>query len=321
MRHRLIPGARQRRNAELFHSIATLLEAGLSPRASLAQPGVRRLLTGREREAVDRVLSQGRGLAEAFAEAGFGAAIVARLGASETAGRPAAGLRALATEASRDVEALHRLLSRLAYPLFVLHAAALVRGIQSGLLTGEPRRGLTAALTMALAFDVPLLTVAWIARSALRGGACAKAALSMPGVRKLLLDTMRLPFLRALADLHDSGVPLDRAVVAAAQPAPATFREPLDTVAGAVRRGEPLVPALEATGLFDETTLTILEPAETTGTLSEGLARAAVLTEQRLDTELSVASRIPGAICYAAAAGVVLWMGLQAYRIPLPSGF
>jgi type II secretory pathway component PulF len=317
-----LPGSRRVRDARLFASAASLLDAGLQPRSVFTQPGVRRALSSEASGALDRVLARGGAVADALAAAGFESVTVARVRASEMAGRLSAGLRALAAEAERAAAAIRRALSRLIYPIFVLHVAALTRGITNGLFTGNDARGLVAILELAVPVDAALALGFWCVNSAMRGGRAAGYAVKIPFARGLLLDARLLPFLRTLADLHDSGVPLDRAVALAVEDAPAFFRDPLDIAVRSVRAGEPLVPALARTGVVDETTITILQPAEISGTLTDGLTQAANVVEVRLDERVRIASRIPGSLCYGFAVLVVLWTLLHFYTLPNPpSGF
>ncbi|HKD99793.1 MAG TPA: type II secretion system F family protein, partial [Planctomycetota bacterium] len=129
----------------------------------------------------------------------------------------------------------------------------------------------------------------------------------VPFLGAALRDRAASTFLRSLLDLHQAGVPIDRAVETAAGSCAAPFGPSLAAAAEDVRRGEPLVPALARTGSLDATTLAILGPAESTGTLLDGLGRAATLTETRLERTLTSASAGPGALLYALAVILVAW--------------
>jgi hypothetical protein len=118
-------------------------------------------LSSAESGALDGVLARGGAVADALAAAGFESVTVARVRASEMAGRLSAGLRALAAEAERAAAAIRRALSRLIYPIFVLHVAALTRGITNGLFTGNDARGIFAILELAVPVDVALALAFW----------------------------------------------------------------------------------------------------------------------------------------------------------------
>jgi type II secretory pathway component PulF len=173
--------------------------------------------------------------------------------------------------------------------------------------------GLVAALWVAVPVDAALAAVALFFYYSGRGGTATVAAMRIPGIARLLRDASLVPFLWTLADLYESGVPIDQAVSGAARVSGVYYRAELEEVARAARAGRALVPELARTTLVDETTLAILQPAEVTGTLSDALVRAATLAEQRLASGLAVACRAPGAILYAVAVLIVATMVFKFY--------
>jgi type II secretory pathway component PulF len=319
----LLPGERELRTARVLETMAGLLDAGLSPRVALDQEGLRRAMGAGPHAAAKQVLERGASLAEALAAAGLRARDASRVRASEAAGRTAEGLRRIAEERTRAVAMLRLTLGKLLYPVFIVHFAALARAITAGLFLGNNVAGLRAALALALPIDAGLLALALAVRNAASGGRCAQWGLKVPLLAALLRDGALAPFLWSLRDFHDSGVPLDRAVGSAAEGTPTFFAGPMGRAAGEVRSGRALTGAVAATGLVDDTTLAILQPSEVAGMLSEGLARAALLVEQRFVRGLAAAARIPGAALYGLAVVVVVWTLYSFYvsRLALPAWF
>lgn len=297
--------------ARFFESLASLLDAGLTPAAALEQPGLRNFFPAAGAQAAD-ALRGGGSLASAFVILQFDEKTCLRIEAAEASGRVANALRRLAQERTRRAEWIQKAAGKLAYPIFLIHFAAFVRGVIVG-VGSTYYEGLASALFLAIPIDIGLLLIGIFVYKCARGGRTTDLALRLPMVSALLRDVWLAPFLWTLADLYESGVPLDNAVSRAARGAAPVFTNAMAAVSGVVRSGKPLVPALGATPFVDETTLTILQPAEITGSLTSGLVRSAELVENRLAKSLTIASRAPGTILYIAAIIIIGSMVLRFY--------
>lgn len=307
-----ILGRQASRHARFLEVYASLLEAGLLPAAALEQEGCASLAP-EGRLAAIAALRRGGRLAAAFAEMGFPRATVARIEAAESAGRAPAAMRALAAEATRNVELARAAAGRALYPLFIIHAAPVAAAVPA-LVRGEVGDAVRTITLVLVPIDLALAAAVVFLRSAWTGGAWAAPASRLPWLGASLRDRALAPFLRALADLHESGAPFDRAVESAASAAPEPFASRYRSAAGVVRAGSPLVPALAGGGGVDATTLAVLGPAEQTGTLGQALPRSADVAEERLSHALRLGSRGPGAVLYAVAVTLVFW---AAYKVVL----
>src|SRR5438094_539560 len=97
----------------------------------------------------------------------------------------------------------------------------------------------------------------------------------------------------ALATVLAGGLPLDAALGIAG--AATGNRRLTDAVAGAreaVRRGEPLAPALAATGVFPPLVLHLAAVGERAGSLGPMLERAAAAYEREVETAVSAATAL-----------------------------
>ncbi|MFN0204985.1 MAG: type II secretion system F family protein [Planctomycetota bacterium] len=313
-----LPGAYDLKAARFFESLASLLDAGLTPAAALEQPGLRNFFPAAGAEAAAS-LRAGGSLTNAFVILQFDEKTCLRIEAAETSGRIANALRRLAQERTRRAKLIQTAAGKLVYPIFLIHFAAFVRGLIVT-IGSTSANGVLAALSLAIPIDAVLILIGILVYKSTRGGLVTDFALRIPGARSVLRDVWLAPFLWTLADLYESGVPLDSAVSRSAGGAAPVFTNEMNSVSAAVRSGKPLVPAIGATPFVDETTLTILQPAEITGTLTNGLLRSAELVEDRLAKSLTIASRAPGTILYIAAILIVASMVFKFYseRFQLP---
>lgn len=303
---RLLPG-RDLRRAALLTTIGSLLEAGLTPAVAFEQEGVRKLAgTGATMAAAS--LRAGGSLAAAFACLDFEPRWLARVEAAEHSGHIGASLRRMAGELERSQEWKSAAIAKLAYPVFIVHFAALARGIVAN-AGGES--GMAAFLWFALPVDLVLLGFAILVIGALNGGAAGDMLSRVGGIRELLRDRWLAPFLWSLADLHSTGVPLDKSLQMASRGSAPFFATSMHVAALGVSRGSNLTNELSKSGVVDPTCLALLGPAELTGTLGDALPRAAAMVDERLQRSFFVAARLPGILLYIYA---VLSVAIVLYR-------
>ncbi|MBI3818024.1 MAG: type II secretion system F family protein [Planctomycetes bacterium] len=292
-------------------TLAELLDAGLTPERAFDQEGLRRLAGPKAPDAC-AALRSGRPLSTALATLGFEPRVLARVEAAEASGRVASALRRLANEHGHRGEQARKTAASLLYPMFLIHFAAVARGIVVGVGAGMAA-GIFATLQIAAPFDIVIYLIFLAFRSATRGGRAFAFFDKLPFANALLRDLSLAPFLWSLADLYESGMPLDRAVTSAARGANPAFANAMMDAAAGVRGGNALLPGLARSRLVDDTVLAVLQPAETTGTLGEALPRAAELVDARLRRSLQFTGNAPGKILYAGAILLVFWIVYQFY--------
>src|SRR5262249_42142608 len=132
--------------------------------------------------------------------------------------------------------------------------------------------------------------------------------LRMPAVGKLYRLVAIERFLRVLATLVQSGVPLPDAVqVSADSTNNMVFKTKLATVREAMMRGEGLARPIQASGIFPPAARQMIRVGEATGSLDLQLQNAATFYERELEYELKrVTDMVEPAILIivGAAAGV-----------------
>jgi type II secretory pathway component PulF len=111
-----------------------------------------------------------------------------------------------------------------------------------------------------------------------------RVILRVPVMGKLvaLIDTAR--FARTLGDLMGAGVGVDRSLRLTSEVVQfVPFREAVDSVRAAVKRGSEFAPALRATGRFESDLVAFVETGEETGNLPETLRKVADDYEERAE--------------------------------------
>lgn len=293
------PGSADLRTARFLQTLAELLDAGLTPARALEQEGLIHLAGAAAAPAAAQ-LRAGAPLSAALRILDFNDRTIARVEAAEAAGRVPAALRRIAGERIRKAEMIRRAVAKLLYPMFLIHLAALAKGILVFVKLGFGG-ALVEALTIALPFDAALFLFVYLLKDASQGGKSFRFLNSLPFAGTLLRDLSLAPFLWSLADLYDSGMPLDKAVNSAARGSNIQFTKAMAGVAAQVSGGNPLLPAIVRSKTFDDTTIAVLQPAEATGTLGEALPRAAAVVESRLNRSLHFTSNAPGVLLYGCA--------------------
>lgn len=305
------PGSRDLRTARFLQTFAELLEAGLTPAVALEQEGVRRL-AGSGVERAIAALRTGLPFSEALRLLNFTDRIVSRVEAAEAAGRVPAALHRIAAERTRTAQLLQRAISKLLYPVFLIHFAAFARGITIYAKSGA-WPGIAAALWIVVPVDIVILLIAYAVRDAASGGASFSLVSRLPFASAALRDLALAPFLRSLSDLYESGMPLNRAVLAASRGTNIQFSRTMESAAAEVAAGHALLPSLVKSEMLDDTLIAILQPAEVSGTLGDALPRAAELVETRLQRNLQFSANAPGSILYGGAVLLIVWVLFQFY--------
>jgi general secretion pathway protein F len=179
-------------------------------------------------------------------------------------------------------------------------------------------RGMTPVSVSETAIDTGKRTPASTKAAAGSPDAGKKApvsdALSRPGIRRPKSSTLsrkqRLPFLQALSDLTGSGLSAGEAVRLLSQrlQEPA-LRKLCQGLWERLGEGQPLSRAMEEySGVFDSSTVNLIEAGEATGSLNDVLQRLIQhFTEQReLRQKLATAMAYPAFIC-CFAIGVIIF--------------
>jgi len=146
---------------------------------------------------------------------------------------------------------------------------------------------------------------------------CDAALLGAPLAGPIVLKAAVARFARTLGTLLAGGLPLDAALGIAG--AATGNRRLADAVAGAreaVRRGEPLAPALAATGVFPPLVLHLAAVGERAGSLGPMLERAAAAYEREVETAVSAATALVEPLLVLVMGGVVLAL-VAAVLLPL----
>jgi type II secretory pathway component PulF len=329
-----------------FRSFATLIGAGISVQRALAtliaQSG-----EGPFAEVLGSIgadVEQGATLSSAMERhpRDMSRLTIAMIRAGETAGRLDAALLAVAEWQERNRELLNKLKSSLAYPAVVTLAAGVL--IVFLLTQTMPAfASLFAQARVPLPLETNILisvgrlfgrpaawigviagtsAVAWLLMRLQAGSStCALAfdhlRLSVPVVGVIIAKSVVARFCRTLGSLLHAGVDVVRAIeVTAGVVQSAVYEQALHQLLAALKRGETLVGALEATGAFDPTLLQLVLAGEESGTLDEMLLRLAHAYESQVETALSTLSSViePALIC---ALGAVIGTIVASVIIPL----
>jgi general secretion pathway protein F len=141
------------------------------------------------------------------------------------------------------------------------------------------------------------------------------ALLGLPVAGRIVRLAAIARFARTLATLLAGGVPLEAALgIAGASTGNRRLADAVDAAREAVRQGEPLAPALRATGLFPPLLLRLVAAGERTGNLAPLLDRAATTHERDVETAITTLTSliepalvlVMGAVVLALVAAVLL---------------
>lgn len=296
-----------------YEGLAAMLDAGIPVRTALSQAAAG--ASGSFGEALRHLsaeVGRGRPLGEAMGErpGAFPRFHVEIVGAAEASGNLDRSLRNLAAAEASAERTLGRVLSRVVYPLAVLHFVPVPLNI-AALVDGRPG----AFLGGLLLFWLPLwgLGAAGVLlhRRARHGGPAARLLLATPLLGGFLRDAALLRWARVFAALEDAGIAPDAcALRAAAATGFASLEGPLAAPAEAFRRGVSRAEGFAGTPLPADLHRA-LATGEQSGSIAESLGKAADAREHALDarTDAFVALLPVAATILAGAA--VLWVALR----------
>lgn len=317
-----------------FRSFATLIGAGISVQRALAtliaQSG-----EGPFAEVLGSIgadVEQGATLSSAMERhpRDMSRLAIAMIRAGETAGTLDAALLGVAEWQERNRELIGKLKSSLAYPTVVSLAAGMLIVflltqtmpafaslfaqahvpvpeetkvlIAIGRFFGRPAAWVcVVAATSAVAWLLTRLR----AKSSRCALALDRLRLSVPVIGAITTKSVVARFCRTLGSLLHAGVDVVRAIdVTSGVVQSAVYERALHQLVAALRRGETLASALEATGAFDPTLLQLVLAGEESGTLDEMMLRLARAYESQVETALSTLSSViePALICALGAA-------------------
>jgi type II secretory pathway component PulF len=311
---------RARRQA--YEGLASMLDAGIPVRTALDRVAAdRKGAFGEVLRHLREEVGRGRPLADAMAErpGAFPRHHVELVRAGETAGTIDRTLRALAGEEAAAERDLGKVAARLAYPLFVVHFAAVPASIAGG-HAGSLAGFLLGCLQYWVPLWVLLGAVALLFRRARTGGAAARFLLAVPLLGGVLRDGAHARWARVYAALDDAGLPADAcAERAAAATGYATLEAALAAPAEKIRRGSSRADAFAGAGLPFEI-FQALAHGEVSGTVASSLTRAAEARERSLETRTATLLNLLPAFATILAGAVVLWVAVGFYaglfRVP-----
>jgi type II secretory pathway component PulF len=233
---------------------------------------------------------------------------IAIFDAAERAGTLPDALRARAKARGARAALARRLVDALAYPVLLILTAIGVAILLS--VIGSPHRG------SSWGFPVVVTAVVVAVVLFLRRASHSERSRRWPILGPLLRDRGLLPYLHALHDLYDAGIPLRDAHEAATRTIPFEWLRMRMFVAGErLGAGEPFVESLGHADALDEETRRILGPAERAGDLSNALKRAAARRQDTFERGLARLARIARIVAMLIAIGIVLrfvtsfWLG------------
>lgn len=305
-----------------YEGLAAMLGAGIPVRTALAQAasGARGSL-GEAVRHLEREAGRGRPLADAMEErpGAFPRVHVELVRAAETSGSVDRTLRALAATEAAEERNIGRVAVRVAYPLFVVHFAAVPLNI-AALVQGHFLRFLGGCV----AFWIPIWVLAGGAlllfRRARTGGGAARFLLGIPVLGGILRDGAYVRWARVFAALEDAGVDAalctERAAAAAGY---AVLERDLAAPAAAIRRGVSRAEAFARAGLPSDL-YQALAQGEVSGTIAEGLGRAAAAREEAASARSDAVMNLLPAAATILAGLVVAWVAIsffaKAYTVP-----
>lgn len=310
--------------------LATLIESGVPLDEALATLETGDASASWVRE-LRTAIAGGRSFAEALAEqpGRFAESYVRMVEAAELAGTLGAALRSVARE-RRRAEALRRRISgALAYPCFLMVAAAGVlifvllfvvpqfeRAIASAGLPEDHAAGFVFKLSEAVREPgvMPAAAALLLIVSAIlwlrRGRSDWRTVMAHVPFVSRLLDYERTVTLSAMmATLLSSGVAMTVSLRQTAESlSEQQARRRMHEVATDVRQGMKLCAALSPAGLVPAYALQILRVGEESGDLARAFERVAAVYESRLDRGLSRAMAVVAPVILLAVSAVIAWV-------------
>ncbi|MBN2490702.1 MAG: type II secretion system F family protein [Planctomycetes bacterium] len=304
----------KRRKLRFFEGLLALYRATGDLRQALAFLGDRLGSTSEGQAARQSLeeLQNGRTLTEAMTGSlpGLNAFERGLLEVGEQAGNLEESLEGIVREIQSQRAARLELIARLAYPIFILHAAGLalvlVRSFWSGFPTIHP------LAYFALLYAPALLGWA-VVRHARTRPALARVLLAAPLLGPWLKDRQRSRFAFCLGQLYTAGIPISRALeVTATGMGPGIATEEVQRAAQAAAAGQPLAAHLPAS-LEDPILRDAVSIGEKSGSLTEELSRAHRYYRDQADRGLGRLVRSAYAVAFGLAVLVVVYVVVSVY--------
>lgn len=316
----------------LMRSGVPILRALLGLQESATNPSMRHCLAE-----VRRSLESGIELSMSFAQQShlFNGFFVAMVRVGEMTGRLDEVFDRLFKHLEFEMFMHQQVKSALRYPMFVVAAMVLAIGVINvmvipafagvfanfGAALPLPTRILlaTSRFTIEYGWLLGLLAVAgFFAWNAWRHTPAGKyqwdqIVLRMPVAGKIVRKAMLARFARGFAMALKSGVPIERALAAVAQTVENSFiSRRIDGMRESVERGETVVRAAAATGVFTPVVLQMISVGEETGAIDELMEEVAELYSNEVQYELKTLSQQiePILIVFLGALVLVLALGV-----------
>lgn len=283
----LLFGLGLKKKAFFFRELATMVDAGVSivkAARMAAEHSVPKIAA-----ALSAALEDGTTLSTALARYPyfFGDFEVAIVAAGEAGGTLDQRLKDLAGTLEAQYELRQKVISKLWYPLLVLHAVVFIPSLPLMVLQGP-----LVYLATTLGVLIPAYVLAFLAFAAYRlgsqqGGVRATFD-SLIGMVPILGGTMRTlaaaRFLECLSQLYQAGMPVNRCVTLAARSSGnAVMTARLEPAAKMVDAGMTLSQALAATRTLPQMAMQMLETGEESGKTPELLAKTAQYMHQEVE--------------------------------------
>lgn len=324
----LLFGLALKKKAFFFREMATMVDAGVSivkATRMAADHSVPRIA-----QAMAAALEEGTTLSTVLARYPyyFGDFEVALVAAGEAGGTLDRRLKDLAGTLEAQYELRQKVISKLWYPLLVLHAVVFIPTLPLMVMQGP-----LVYLFTTLSVLIPAYVLAFLAYAAYRlgsqQGAVRAAFDSFLGMIPILGGTLRTlaaaRFLECLSQLYQAGMPVNRCLTLAARSSGnSVMTARLEPAAKMVDSGMTLTQALAATRSLPQMALQMLETGEESGKMPELLAKTAEYMHQEVEhTSQRVMTVLPVVLMLFVGAVVGFFvirfyagMMSQVYQIP-----
>ncbi|HXE72721.1 MAG TPA: type II secretion system F family protein [Candidatus Nitrosotenuis sp.] len=283
----LVFGLGLQKRALFFRQMASLMEAGVSLGKAVRTAGPHSL--GGLTETVAREVDAGIRLSQALGRYPhlFTPYEINMVAAGETGGALDRRLGDLAASLEQNFSLQQMLLSRLLYPMLVLHAAIFIPTLPILVLQGPAPYLLSVGMVLVPAYG--LVLGSWLlyrlasASSGIRL-AIDQFLLMVPILGRALRTLAGARFLAGLGQLYEAGLPAARAVeLAASACGNSALAARLAGTAARVQEGLPLTQALAPTGLLPPMAMQMMSAGEESGSISTILQKTARYMHQEVE--------------------------------------
>ncbi len=295
-----------------FRQLATLIESGMPLMAcieslkTIRDPGTQRIV-----KEAETTVSQGLPLSTAFEKfpGDFEEYIVQMIKAGEVGGTLDRRLKELADHLENLQKIKMGLLVKLIYPILLFHAGIFIPPLVVWFL-----QGFAAYARVTL---IPLFIIYAVVSGSYAGYQLAKKAppiartidsilIGFPFIGKFFRYRAAYRFMLVMGDMMEAGINLGLAIESSASAcgnaaAASRFNEMREKVI----QGIPLSVCFRNTGLFPETSLSIIESGEKSGTLAGSIKKAAELLKQDLDNATNIVFIVIPVVMYLGVAGYI----------------